>query len=174
MGGGMGRGAGAPVCAVLLVRDERHGTAGNAKARLSSRAGERECLFVPCSFMEPRGAEAIETTPFGVVSKLRRLPPSHSAPRRAIFFCGRAVGGPRGMLLLCWTVSGHGIRRRGVGGLSVCARSQLLVGGGQCRGVVVFWPLVLSGRAGEVSACLRRQGNAPGWEGAVRLCGGGG
>ena len=170
----MGRGAGAPVCAVLLVRDERHGTAGNAKARLSSRAGERECLFVPCSFMEPRGAEAIETTPFGVVSKLRRLPPSHSAPRRAIFFCGRAVGGPRGMLLLCWTVSGHGIRRRGVGGLSVCARSQLLVGGGQCRGVVVFWPLVLSGRAGEVSACLRRQGNAPGWEGAVRLCGGGG
>ena len=32
--------------------------------------GERECLFAPCSFLEPMGGEAVEVTPHGVVCKL--------------------------------------------------------------------------------------------------------
>ena len=33
-------------------------------------AGEAECLFPPCTFIEPLGAEAVEVTPSGVVAKL--------------------------------------------------------------------------------------------------------
>jgi hypothetical protein len=34
-------------------------------------AGEQECLFPPCSFMEPLGGEAVEVTGDGVVGKVR-------------------------------------------------------------------------------------------------------
>ena len=34
-------------------------------------AGEEECLFPPCSFLEPRGGEAIEVTEEGVVGRIR-------------------------------------------------------------------------------------------------------
>ena len=34
-------------------------------------AAERECLFPPCSFLEPQGGEAMEVTRYGIVGKLR-------------------------------------------------------------------------------------------------------
>mmetsp|Transcript_42079 Transcript_42079/g.87924 ORF Transcript_42079/g.87924 Transcript_42079/m.87924 type:complete len:657 (-) Transcript_42079:439-2409(-) len=37
----------------------------------SQYPGERECLFAPCSFLEPLGDEAIEVTSTGVVGRLR-------------------------------------------------------------------------------------------------------
>ena len=47
-------------------------------------AGERECLFAPCSFLEPTGGEAVEVTPHGVVCKLRvRLNANTKAPTLA-------------------------------------------------------------------------------------------
>ena len=35
-------------------------------------AGEEECLFLPCSFLEPTAGEAVEVTPWGVVGKVKR------------------------------------------------------------------------------------------------------
>ena len=35
------------------------------------RAGEKECLFPPCAFLEPRAGEALEVTPAGIVGKVK-------------------------------------------------------------------------------------------------------
>ena len=37
----------------------------------AASAGEKECLFPPCSFLEPLGTEAVEVTSFGVLGKVR-------------------------------------------------------------------------------------------------------
>ncbi len=43
---------------------------GAVITQFSQYPGEQECLFLPCSFLEPQGGEAIEVTKAGIVGKI--------------------------------------------------------------------------------------------------------